>query len=174
MKVLHGEVFSQRLRRIKLIPFDHVVPKEDRDRNLEQKLKAEASGVLNWLLVGARAHHNGEIRVPHKVVAATDQYLHDNDSVRGFLKDETTRDPNDSVPAGDLYDAYVRYCEDEFLILEKKGTFGKIIEKMGFERTRTNTTREWKGLRFKTDEDNRLQWGRLSPRGEGMVWTTMQ
>jgi putative DNA primase/helicase len=74
-------------RRIILIPFDHVVPAKDRDPNLEVKLKKEASGILNWLLVGTKAHYSHSIRVPQKVSAATTQYLYDNDSVHSFLKD---------------------------------------------------------------------------------------
>lgn len=71
-------------RRVVLIPFDHVVPKEDRDPQLEQKLKAEASGIVNWLLIGARSYFKGKIIVPQKVSEATNQYLDDNDSVRSL------------------------------------------------------------------------------------------
>lgn len=39
-------------RRIKLIPFNITIPPEQRDKKLTEKLIAENSGILNWLLKG--------------------------------------------------------------------------------------------------------------------------
>ena len=36
------------------VPFDVVIPSEERDDNLLSKLKAEASGILNWMLEGLK------------------------------------------------------------------------------------------------------------------------
>jgi len=40
-------------RRIKLIPFTTTIAYEKQDRYLEQKLKEEKAGILNWLIEGA-------------------------------------------------------------------------------------------------------------------------
>ena len=40
-------------RQIKLIPFTTTIADEKQDRYLEQKLKEEKSGILNWLIEGA-------------------------------------------------------------------------------------------------------------------------
>ena len=37
-------------RRVRLVPFDHVVAK--RDGKLQEKLRGEAAGILNWMLAG--------------------------------------------------------------------------------------------------------------------------
>jgi putative DNA primase/helicase len=39
-------------RRVKRIRFLVAIPEGERDRNLEAKLKAESSGILNWMLRG--------------------------------------------------------------------------------------------------------------------------
>ena len=142
------------LRRIKLLPFNHVVKRSERDSSLEQKLRAEASGILNWLLLGAKDYFDGNIRVPAKVNSATHQYINDNDSISGFLKDETINDSGSSVTVGELYESYVEYCTDECLKFEKKGDFGRIMKQRGFDQSRTKSDRIWMGLRMKTDGDD--------------------
>ncbi len=66
-------------RRIKLIPFDHVIPVERRDRQLGEKMKAEASGILNFMIEGARMYFRDEIREPVAVKAATQRYHADQE-----------------------------------------------------------------------------------------------
>ena len=39
-------------RRIKMIPFTVTIPPEQRDKKLMEKLIAENSGILNWLIQG--------------------------------------------------------------------------------------------------------------------------
>ncbi len=41
-------------RRMRLIPWDVTIPVEERDLDLASKLEAEASGILNWIVEGAR------------------------------------------------------------------------------------------------------------------------
>ena len=135
-------------RRIKLIPFDYVVPHEKRDASLGEKLKAEASGILNFMIEGAVMHFRGGIREPQAVRVATDSYIADHDSVRSFLNDATSREPKATVGKGELYDAYCQYCNDECMTDITKREFGKILLKMGCQDTRGATERRWKGLRL--------------------------
>jgi hypothetical protein len=51
-------------RRIKLIPFTTRIPEEKQDKYLERKLKAEASGILNRLLEGARRWASEGLNTP--------------------------------------------------------------------------------------------------------------
>jgi putative DNA primase/helicase len=135
-------------RRIKLIPFEYVVPREKRDASLGEKLKAEASGILNFMIEGAVMHFRGGIREPQAVRVATDSYIADHDSVRSFLNDATSREPKATVGKGELYDAYCQYCNDECMTDITKREFGKILLKMGCQDTRGATERRWKGLRL--------------------------
>jgi putative DNA primase/helicase len=161
-------------RRIKLVPFNNVVPQDQRDPDLEQKLNAEASGILNWLLEGVHAYYNKGIRVPWKVADATKQYIQDNDSVSGFLDDEIIRDPNASIPIAALYEAYQQYCSDASLRAETKGGFSKNLKKLGFAQTRNNSVRLWKNLRFKTNEDVGNNFSALPPREEKGIEKLME
>ena len=109
-------------RRIKLIPFDYQVPKEERDRLLGDKLRDEAAGILNLMIKGAQMHHENKMAEPASVKLATNRYLTDYDSVRSFLKDCTTRSPGATVSKAGLFEAYEGYCNEEMLVPESKAS----------------------------------------------------
>jgi putative DNA primase/helicase len=135
-------------RRLKLIPFEHVVPANERDPLLGEKLKAEASGILNFIVEGAQMFFRGEIREPVAVKRATETYIAGQDSVRAFLQDCSVRSPGAMVGKGVLYDTYARYCEDEILAVVSKGQFGAILKSMNYTDTRSGDERQWKGVRL--------------------------
>lgn len=147
-------------RRIKLIPFEYVVPREKRDARLGEKLREEASGILRFLVEGAAMHFRGDIRQPSAVENAIEGYFSDQDSVRNFLQYSTKKDPKATIGKAALYDAYTEHCIDECLDPLTKGEFGKILRKIGFEDTRAATERKWKGLRLLSAGEN--PWGSVS------------
>ena len=61
-------------RRIKLVPFTNRIPEKKQDKHLEEKLKAEASGILNWLLEGVRRWRKEGLKAPEVVLSATNEY----------------------------------------------------------------------------------------------------
>ena len=140
-------------RRIKLIPFDHVVPPSQRDRQLEEKLKAEAPGILNFMIDGAKMYFRCDVREPNAVTAATQRYHADQDFVGSFLKDSTIADAASTVGKGPLYDAYASYCADECSNAVSKGDFGKIILSLNYMDTRGANERKWKGLRLRLPDE---------------------
>lgn len=139
--------------RIKLIPFDYAVPKEKRDPRLLEKLFDEASGILRFMIEGARTYYAGKIVQPKPVSEATKAYVNDHDSVRSFLRDCTVQDQAGTVSKSEFFDAYVRYCAEEMLNKLKKGQFGKILKGMSYEDTRGANERKWKGLRIREDDE---------------------
>ena len=44
------------LRRVRIIPFLRIFSPAEMDRNLQDKLKAEADGILQWCIEGARLY----------------------------------------------------------------------------------------------------------------------
>jgi putative DNA primase/helicase len=139
-------------RRINLIPFDNVVPREKRDRRLLDKLKGEASGILNWLVKGAKAYYQGTIKTPEAVKASTEEYFFEKDSVNGFLNAHTVLEPGSTVPKGALYDGYKEYCDAEMLEPVNKREFGAILRKKGLKDGSNGQNRLWKGLRYSATE----------------------
>lgn len=101
-------------RRLRLIPFTNTVSETDRIDDLEQRLEAEeAPAVLAWIAEGARQYHEGGLREPASVKAATQDYAHDVDTVGRFIEDECTIHATDAITAdvSDVRAAYLSWCK---------------------------------------------------------------
>ncbi|NJO54713.1 MAG: hypothetical protein HC829_07615, partial [Bacteroidales bacterium] len=98
-------------RRVMLVPFEVTIPDEKRDRHLPEKLKAEASGILNRLLDGLVDWlDNGLVR-PDEVVEATETYRTDSDPLGRFLSQCTEPAPGDRVQSSALYAVFAAWCK---------------------------------------------------------------
>lgn len=107
------------VRRLLLIPFNVTIPKSEIDLNLPSKLKAEASGILNWMLDGLRQVHIGGqlhmdgLKPPTYVREAVRQYASDNDTFGQFLSERTQDNPIGKVKSSELYMSYDRWCKSQ-------------------------------------------------------------
>ena len=121
-------------RRLLLVPFETVIPVERRDKQLPERLKAEASGILNWMLEGYCLWRTMGLQVPAQVREATQDYRESEDPVGNFLSSETRAAPASSVRASDLYQAYQQWCHDNGEAEFKQKAFGQILTERGFKR----------------------------------------
>lgn len=74
-------------RRIRLLPFNHTVPAEERDPHLAQKLNDLAPAVLAWAVQGAADYAAHGLQEPGSVLVATADYAADQDTVSRFLEE---------------------------------------------------------------------------------------
>ena len=95
-------------RRVLLVPFDVQIPKEQRDPNLGEKLWAERSGIMNWLVEGLLAYLEGGLQEPNAVLDATKEYREESDPIGLFLNTAclVTGDPTHSIQTKDLVQAF--------------------------------------------------------------------
>jgi len=77
-----------------------------KDRNLTEKLKAEASGILNWALDGLRQWRLGGLQEPEQVVQATQEYRESMDVIGHFIEERCTVGKSRTIGKTILYDAY--------------------------------------------------------------------
>ena len=81
-------------RRFNLIPFTVTIPAEERDKDLSDKLKAEWSGILQWMIDGCVDWQQRGLAPPEVVTAATAAYLDAQDSVAAWLDECCELDAN--------------------------------------------------------------------------------
>lgn len=108
-------------RRLRLIPFGarywdadkgETGPAEYRaDKALAQRLRAEAPGILAWMVAGCREWQAGGLREPSAVLAATADYRAEQDAVGAFLAGCCRTGPELRGRAGAIYAAYVAWHE---------------------------------------------------------------
>ncbi|MFE3687608.1 phage/plasmid primase, P4 family [Streptomyces sp. NPDC059095] len=109
-------------RRIRLIPFERVVPTERKIDNLAPELvTSEGPGILHWLIEGAGRYltTRDPLTGPATVRTATEAYATTEDHIGRFLTEAcTTAAPDDGdlrVEQGLLYTTYAAWCSSEGL-----------------------------------------------------------
>jgi putative DNA primase/helicase len=140
-------------RRIKLIPFTAVIPAEKQDKHLEDKLKAEAPGILNWLLEGFARWQEKGLVAPDDVVNATEEYRGEMDVIGDFLRERCVRLETVSIKARELFKNYQDWCDESNEKACAERFFATRLKEMKYTYKRFTDGRHWVGLGLKADED---------------------
>lgn len=138
-------------RRLLLIPFDEVIPEAERDPTLTGRLRAEAPGILRWMVEGARQLHElgARLEVPDAVKVATREYRTESDVLGLFIADEFVVDAAGEVVSAELYGIYKAWCEDNGERPLPKRTLGLRLQELGFAPAKDRRgNRLWRGLRL--------------------------
>jgi putative DNA primase/helicase len=135
--------------RLRLVPFTVRIPPERQDRRLIEKLKAEAPGILKWLVEGCRIYLERGLEDPPEVLEATARYRAEVDDLYRFLEERTERAPDASVQASVLYQAYKDWAQQEGAEPVGAKRFGEAMLNLGYERYEAGGKRYYRGLRLK-------------------------
>ncbi|HTX35407.1 MAG TPA: phage/plasmid primase, P4 family [Bryobacteraceae bacterium] len=143
-------------RRILRIPFDHVVPKEKRDRALKARLKDVRElgpAILAWAVEGCLRWQEDGLGVPSVVEDATEQYRMDMDPLKDFLADCCVLAPGIWGTAKDLRQAYEAHCRDhgEKRPLTAK-EFAACLRARGCESDHRRAGNVWVGIGLRADD----------------------
>lgn len=97
-------------RRLVPIPFDAKFTDKNRDVTLDEKLRREHPGILNWLLEGAkRFAEAGELGRCDEIDELIGVLRVQADSVLGWLRSCCKKSSEGRTPASIAYDSYVAY-----------------------------------------------------------------
>lgn len=116
-------------RRIKIIPFNIQIPKEKVDKKLEYKLKAEYTGILNWIVQGAIMWQQEGLEDPEAVKQVIENYRAEMDPLDAFLEECCTTGQNYSIKARDMYDAYHEWAKESEEYKMSMTKFGREMSK---------------------------------------------
>ena len=116
-------------RRIKIIPFNIQIPKEKVDKKLEYKLKAEYTGILNWVVQGSLMWQQEGLEDPEAVRQVIENYRAEMDPLDAFLEECCTTGQNYSIKARDMYDAYHEWAKESEEYKMSMTKFGREMSK---------------------------------------------
>jgi putative DNA primase/helicase len=133
-------------RRIKLIPFTTRIEEEKQDKHLEEKLRCESDGILNWLLAGTARWRTEGLRTPAAILAATDEYRGEMDVIGNFLKECCVENPGYTIRIRELFKAYQQWCEEKNEHACSERFFSLRLKEMGYEQARSAEARYWRGV----------------------------
>ncbi|MEO8430079.1 MAG: phage/plasmid primase, P4 family [Acidobacteriota bacterium] len=119
-------------RRVRLVPFEVTIPKEERDQDLAAKLAAEGEGILAWAVRGCLEWQARGLGEPEKVLAATQEYRAEEDDVQAFIDDCCILGPGRSCSAAILYQKYCSSTDEPMTA----AAFGARLSEKGFKKGR--------------------------------------
>jgi putative DNA primase/helicase len=120
------------------------------DRELFAKLKAEAPGILRYLVAGCMAWQRDGLAPPSRMVEATTEYRASQDVVGAFLEDECELEANSSAPKSQLFSAYKSWAIEAGEFVHGKHAFNRILAERGYQCVKPKGSGEvWLGLRLK-------------------------
>jgi len=137
-------------RRIKLVPFEVTIPDDEQDKQLPQKLRAELSGILAWIVRGCVEWQREGLGASEEVRTATEGYRAEMDVLAAFIEDRCVVGPKTSANATDLYHAYQEWCDENGEKWEKQTKFGLRLGERGFRREKAQRV-TWHGIGLRDD-----------------------
>lgn len=139
-------------RRLRLIPFTVVIPREERDPDLLDKLKAEGPGILRWLLDGCAQWHRDGLGEPQAVSDATGHYRAESDPVAAFVADCCIEHPDNWCASSALRREYEKWCSEQGdrPIAGREFTDG--LKRRGYTPARRHAGRGWDGVGLRNDD----------------------
>ncbi len=129
-------------RRIRLIPFTVTIPKDERDRDLEAKLREEAPGILQWILQGCFSWKQNGLAAPKVVTDATQEYREEQDSLAEWIAQEChVGNTQFRCQAMSLYANYKAWAEQNGEYVWSQTRFGRALKERGIDKSRDGATR---------------------------------
>ncbi len=139
-------------RRLRVVPFDVVIPEDQRDKHLDEQLQLDADAVLAWAVAGYLDYAaRGELAEPDSVLAATDDYQKASDAVARFLDEETTRCAGFATIA-DLFARWSRWVLLDGTEPISQRAFGQALESHGLTRARSNGKHIMRGVILNSED----------------------
>lgn len=138
--------------RVVIIPMNRIIPIEQRDGRLDEKLRTELAGIFNWALGGLkRLRTDKQFTSAKQSIEARNEYKHENDIEAYFVEERCELAPANWIATAALYAAYDVWCKESGFIPKHKLRVGREWKRLGFQQSNSpdGKTSIWKGVRLK-------------------------
>jgi putative DNA primase/helicase len=142
-------------RRYREIPFERVFPEDQRDKRLEEKLRAEAPGIMAWIVRACMDWQKHGLGESSKVQAATADYRSEVDRLGPFIEECCVVAHSATVTRAAIYEAYQAWTERKKTYAMSDKSFAELMRGKGFQSARQRlggkTPRVWIGVGLRCD-----------------------
>lgn len=145
-----GEVGEAMRRRLHLIPFCVTIPVEQRDPDLAEKLKAEAAGILGWMLAGCHDLQQGGLRPPVCVTAAVDEYFLTEDRFGQWMEECCEIGPVCREASKVLFSSWANWAKETGVDPKSNRYLGEQLRSRGFADGKVGRDRGWHGISLRS------------------------
>lgn len=132
--------------RFHVVPFDQLFTGEKADRHLDEKLKTEWPGILQWCVAGALDWQRNGLVVPEKVRVATAAYFDRQDSFQHWLETECSRAAGLEDSTARVFKSWASFAKDNGENPGSQKSLAERLQRAGF--TSSVTRRDGKGVRL--------------------------
>jgi putative DNA primase/helicase len=136
-------------RRIRLIPYLAHFPKDKQDKKLPEKLRAEAEGILAWIVEGAFQWYAKGLPDVSSVDAATKDFRESQDALGQFIEERCVQRTDADVGSAALYKAYRAWSESAGEEAVRDREFKALLIDLGYVWKKENDGAKWFGLELK-------------------------
>jgi putative DNA primase/helicase len=96
-------------RRMVLVPFLQKFEVSAKDTKLPEKLKAEAPGIMAWVVEGARKWYADGLAIPSSVESASRDYMSEHDDIAMWIEECCKVENGTFCKSSDLYASFRRW-----------------------------------------------------------------
>lgn len=132
-----------------MVPFEAQFTKGQRDPDLGKKLRAEASGILNYALHGLAYYLANGMPESVKVTEWTDEYRGEMDTIAQFIDAECEEGSSYEVASQTLYNQYSNWCKSSGHHAMSITSFSSQLTSKGYEKIHTKTGKKWLGIQVR-------------------------
>lgn len=143
-------------RRIKVIPFNKVIPDEKQDKQLKTKLLKEMPQILGWMVKGCILWQRDGLKEPESLKEAHKDYRSEMDIVQRWLNEVCVEIEGDSTSSAELFENFSNYVKANKEYQLSHTMFGRNMSRK-YRKIRVSGKMHYKGIVIKPDNDyNRL------------------
>ncbi|WP_346123311.1 phage/plasmid primase, P4 family [Micromonospora coerulea] len=144
-------------RRILVVPFDVVIPEDERDGRLPRRLMEPdvQAAVLAWVYEGFQAYAKEGLNPPDAVRVRTDAYKNESDLIGRFLAERVEESPASRTTAKELHTAYVEWMRLEGgkdAVPLGNRELGKDLKRRGWEPVKSGGVMVYRGMHLAPED----------------------
>lgn len=133
-------------RRIRVIKCDYEVPPEKVNPRLTDELKAEAPGILSWMVAGCLEWQRQGLNCPESIMEATREYQGEMDIVGHWIEENCLTGSTYETSNDDLYHDYEVWAKQNGHRPMSKNSLGRELGQKGFEPGKKAGVRTRRGI----------------------------
>ncbi len=135
-------------RRVKLMEWTHRIEDAEKDREIDRKLKAEASGILNWAIEGLADYLHEYLAEPDCIRQAVKMYRAESDPITMWVDERCDLGRGYRERLADLYKDYSDWSEDNNLNAIPNRAFGANLTAQNYKSVRIGGQTFKNGIRL--------------------------
>jgi P4 family phage/plasmid primase-like protien len=141
-------------RRMLIVPFTVIIPPDERDPDLPEKLWKERHAILRWCMDGCLEWQRDGLKPPKIVTDTTNEYFEDQDTIGQWIEDCLNPAAGDRAftlsPV--LFGSWRTWCEAQNLRPGTEKAFVETLKDKGFIKLRRDYGRGFAGIALKGND----------------------